>query len=48
LISLRETFENPQFVERILELASDSERPPLAGPNRAQLLQLLDGSRIAA
>jgi flavin-dependent dehydrogenase len=47
LIPLRETFENPEFVEHILDLAKASERPPLAGPNRAQLLQLLDGSRIA-
>ena len=42
LTTLRETFANQQLVERILELANDSERPPLAGPNRAQLLQLLD------
>ena len=42
LTPLRETFANQQLVERILELANDSDRPPLAGPNRAQLLQLLD------
>jgi 2-polyprenyl-6-methoxyphenol hydroxylase-like FAD-dependent oxidoreductase len=43
LTPLRETFANQELVERILELANGSERPPLAGPNRAQLLQLLDG-----
>ena len=48
LTPLRETFANQQLVERILELANDSERPPLAGPNRAQLLQLLDRSLIEA
>jgi hypothetical protein len=42
LTPLRETFANQQLVERIRELAGDSERPPLAGPNRAALLQLLD------
>ena len=48
LISLRETFENPEFVERILDLASESEPPPPAGPSRAELLRLLDAPRIAA
>lgn len=42
LTRLRETFANQQLMQRILELANDSERPPLAGPDRAQLLQLLD------
>lgn len=44
LTRLDETFANQELVERILELANDTERPPLAGPNRAQLLQLLEGS----
>jgi 2-polyprenyl-6-methoxyphenol hydroxylase-like FAD-dependent oxidoreductase len=48
LIPLRETFENREFVEHILDLARNSERPPLAGPDRAQLLRLLEGSRMAA
>jgi hypothetical protein len=36
-----ETFTHPQFVGHILELASDSDRPPPAGPDRTQLLRLL-------
>jgi hypothetical protein len=47
LTPLRETFANPGFVERILELAHDTDPPPLAGPNRNQLLQLLEGSPTA-
>lgn len=43
LTRLHETFANEELVERILELANDSQRPPLAGPNRAQLLRLVDG-----
>lgn len=42
LTPLRETFANPEFVEHILEVAGDSDGPPPAGPNRAELLQLLD------
>lgn len=42
LTPLRESFANEQFVERILKLANDSQGPPPAGPNRAQLLKLLD------
>ena len=42
LTLLRDTFANLEFVEHVLELARDSDRPPLAGPNRAQLLGLLD------
>jgi flavin-dependent dehydrogenase len=45
---LEETFSDQQFVERILELASDSQPPPRAGPDRAQLLELLDASPTAA
>jgi 2-polyprenyl-6-methoxyphenol hydroxylase-like FAD-dependent oxidoreductase len=48
LTLLRETLADPQFVEHILELASDGPLPPPAGPDRAQLLELLGGSRIAA
>ena len=44
LTPLRETFANRELVERILELAEGSEPPPPPGPDRAQLLQLLDGS----
>jgi 2-polyprenyl-6-methoxyphenol hydroxylase-like FAD-dependent oxidoreductase len=43
LTPLRETFANQQFAKRILEITNDSERLPQAGPNRTQLLQLLDG-----
>ncbi|MBV9005973.1 MAG: FAD-dependent monooxygenase [Solirubrobacterales bacterium] len=43
LTPLRETFADRELVERILELATDRQRPLLAGPDRAQLLQLLDG-----
>ena len=41
LTPLRETFTNQPFVERMLELAGDSERSRPAGPDRAQLLRLL-------
>jgi 2-polyprenyl-6-methoxyphenol hydroxylase-like FAD-dependent oxidoreductase len=43
LTPLRETLANGEFVERILELAEDSEPPPKTGPNRDQLLELLNG-----
>ncbi|MBV9049037.1 MAG: hypothetical protein JOY58_12245 [Solirubrobacterales bacterium] len=42
LTTLRETFADPEFAEHILELASDSHGPTPAGPDRAQLLRLLD------
>jgi flavin-dependent dehydrogenase len=42
LMRLRETFADQGFVERILELVRDSEPPPLPGPDRGQLLALLD------
>jgi hypothetical protein len=32
------------FVERVLELARDSEPSPLPGPDRSQLLALLEGA----
>jgi hypothetical protein len=38
----REIFEDAGFKERVIELARGTERPPLAGPNRDQLLALLD------
>jgi 2-polyprenyl-6-methoxyphenol hydroxylase-like FAD-dependent oxidoreductase len=44
LTPLRSTFNNQRFVERILELANDAEPPPPSGPNRTQLLQLLNGA----
>jgi 2-polyprenyl-6-methoxyphenol hydroxylase-like FAD-dependent oxidoreductase len=42
LTRLSETFAKPEFVEHILRLASDAGPPPPAGPNRSQLLRLLD------
>jgi hypothetical protein len=48
LTPLQQTFTNEQFVERILELAKDNQLQPPAGPNRAQLLQLVDPSLAAA
>jgi len=39
---LEETFADRGFVEHILEIASGSDPPPLPGPNRAQILSLLD------
>ena len=48
LTPLRETFANPGFVEHILRIAGESDGPPPAGPNRTQLLGLLDGLRAAA
>jgi 2-polyprenyl-6-methoxyphenol hydroxylase-like FAD-dependent oxidoreductase len=41
LTRLDDAFANREFVERILELARDRDRPPLAGPNQSQLLALL-------
>ena len=48
LTRLEETFANQGFVERILEFAHDGARPPLAGPDRSQLLALLDRSLTCA
>jgi 2-polyprenyl-6-methoxyphenol hydroxylase-like FAD-dependent oxidoreductase len=48
LTPLHETFTNEQFVERILKLSNDNQLQPPAGPNRAQLLQLVDRSLAAA
>jgi hypothetical protein len=48
LTPLREAFADQGFVERIVELARDSPTPPPAGPDRAQLLSLLEGLLTAA
>ncbi len=45
---LEETFADRGFVERILEIARDSDPPPPPGPNRAQLLSLLGGALTKA
>jgi len=42
LTSLRDALGNPDLVTRVLELAEQCDPPPLAGPNRAQLLELLN------
>ena len=41
---LEEAFANQDFVERILEIARSSDPPPLPGPDREQLLALLEGA----
>jgi 2-polyprenyl-6-methoxyphenol hydroxylase-like FAD-dependent oxidoreductase len=41
---LEETFADRGFVEHILEIARDSDPPPLPSPNRTQLLSLLAGA----
>jgi 2-polyprenyl-6-methoxyphenol hydroxylase-like FAD-dependent oxidoreductase len=38
---LEETFADRGFVEQILKISRSSDRPPLPGPNRTQLLSLL-------
>jgi 2-polyprenyl-6-methoxyphenol hydroxylase-like FAD-dependent oxidoreductase len=43
LTPLEESLSDPELVERIFELAEGAERPPLAGPDRTRLLELLDG-----
>jgi 2-polyprenyl-6-methoxyphenol hydroxylase-like FAD-dependent oxidoreductase len=43
LTPLRNAFTNQSLVERIQGLADNAETPPPAGPNRAQLLQILCG-----
>ena len=42
LTPLRETFANQQLVNRVLELGNVSGSSPQAGPNRAQLIRLLN------
>jgi 2-polyprenyl-6-methoxyphenol hydroxylase-like FAD-dependent oxidoreductase len=44
----REIFEDTGFMERVFDLARGAERPPLAGPDRDQLLALLDASPATA
>ena len=44
----RDIFEDTGFMERVFELARGSERPPLAGPDRDQLLALIDASPATA
>jgi hypothetical protein len=39
---VRELFARSSLVERILALARDPEHPPLPGPDRDHLLQLLN------
>jgi hypothetical protein len=39
-----EIFSDEALVQRMVELAAASERPPLPGPDREQLLGLLDGT----
>ena len=41
---LRDALAKPDLVARVLEIAQDCDPPPLAGPNRAQLLELLGTS----
>lgn len=40
----REIFADTRFVERILEVARDSDPPPFPGPDRDQLIALLDAA----
>ncbi|MBV8999195.1 MAG: FAD-dependent monooxygenase [Solirubrobacterales bacterium] len=47
LTRLSESFADRGFVERILELVRDGEPPPLPGPDRAQLLTLLENAPSA-
>ena len=42
LTPLQEAFADQDFAARITELARDSTPPPLAGPDRTQLLSVLD------
>ncbi len=44
LVLKREIFADVGFVERIVEITGRSEPPPLAGPDRDQLLELLAAS----
>jgi hypothetical protein len=44
----REIFEDTSLMERVFELARGAERPPLAGPDRDQLLALIDGAAATA
>ena len=44
----REIFEDTALMERVFAMARGTERPPLAGPDRDQLLALLDASPATA
>jgi 2-polyprenyl-6-methoxyphenol hydroxylase-like FAD-dependent oxidoreductase len=44
----REIFADESFMERVFDLARGTERPPLAGPDRDQLLALLDAAPATA
>lgn len=48
LTPLRDAFADPSFLERIGDLARDAEPGRLPGPDRAQLLSLLDRAPAAA
>lgn len=48
LTRVGEALANPALVERVLGLAGDRDRPPPMGPNRTQLLRLLQGLPMAA
>jgi len=48
LTRLHESLADQDFAERISELARDSDPPPPMGPNRAQLLSLLEVPLAAA
>jgi 2-polyprenyl-6-methoxyphenol hydroxylase-like FAD-dependent oxidoreductase len=47
LTPLQDAFASRELVARVLEMAGECERPPLAGPNRAQLLELLESDLSA-
>lgn len=47
LTRMEELCADEGFVERVLELTRDRQPPPLPGPDRAQLLALLDGAAAA-
>lgn len=44
---LADSFTDQSLVERILEIARESQPPPLPGPDRGQLLALLEGTSAA-
>jgi flavin-dependent dehydrogenase len=44
LTPLQQTLSDQSFVERMLQLVRDGERPALPGPDRDRLLRLLDGA----
>jgi hypothetical protein len=45
---LRESLADQDFVERIAEIARDSDPPRRTGPDRTQLLSLLEAPLAAA